>query len=175
MSHTMRVGSQPDRSDNFIHFVEVAKPPKALALAHLDTNTAQGVDIPRYAHAVINHGPAEVIQDYLVGPLPPSPETRMTNITYHNGPIPLNARNTFNWTLLADYAGRMLYPLEPVFADLFGATLTNGTLMPAGAGPMSYDGAWRRTWVQMRHHVPGSWLHGLDFYIYVSCTQLEAS
>ncbi|RXK35243.1 hypothetical protein M231_07497 [Tremella mesenterica] len=150
-------------NDNFIHYIEIYQPPKDLALSYLNNHSVQ---IPQYAHAIIHHGPEETIRDYLIGPLPISNETIMKNITYLN-PIPLNARNTFNWTILAEYGMKLLLPLEPVFNDLFNASLVNQTILPAATGPMSYDGKWRRSWVQMRYNVAGSWLHAVDFQFYV--------
>lgn len=107
--------------------------------------------------------------DYLIGPLPISHQTSIRPLSehYHN-PVPLNARSTFNWTVIAQFASKLLEPLNEATLDLFNGSVSENTLIAAGQGPMSYDGSWRRSWLQLRRNVPGSWLHGLDFYLYVS-------
>jgi primary-amine oxidase len=59
-------------------------------------------------------------------------------------------------------------PLDAVTIDLFNGSVLAGTLAAADEAPMSYDGKWRRSWIQLRRAAPGSWLLGVDFYIYVS-------
>lgn len=66
------------------------------------------------------------------------------------------------------FAAKLMEPLNEATLDLFNGTVSDKTLIAAGQGPMSYDGTWRRSWLQLRRNVPGSWLHGLDFYVYVS-------
>jgi hypothetical protein len=119
--------------------------------------------------AVMHNGTTNRINNYLIGPLPLSDATVISPMTemYHHPGIPLNARSTFNWTQLQIHVTRIIGPLEPIFIDLFNGSFTNGTLLPAGVGPMSYDGEWRRTWIQLRRNVPGAWLVPVDFYVYV--------
>lgn len=114
------------------------------------------------------HGPAEDIGDYLIGPLPPSDLTSIRPLTeiYHN-PIPLNARSTFNWTTIKTEVSRLVKPFDDIMQDLFEGSVLDGTLSLAGHSPMSYDGSWRRMWLQAKRTVPGSWLQGLDFFIKV--------
>jgi primary-amine oxidase len=67
----------------------------------------------------------------------------------------------------------MMGPLEEVTKDLFNGSVVEGSLSAAGEAPMSYNGKWRRSWIQLRRAGPGSWLLGVDFYIYVSCATGE--
>ncbi|KAL7423655.1 hypothetical protein Q5752_001236 [Cryptotrichosporon argae] len=159
-------------SDNVIHVVEAYQPSKADALAHL----ANGTHVDRYAHAIINHGPADVIVDYLVGPLPISNETTLRPLSenYHNR-IPLNARTTFNYVLLSELLLELLAPLDPVTSDLFNVSVSDGTVTAAGQAPMSYDGTWRRTWVQLKRDTPGAWLHAFDMYFLFDLTGTDVS
>ncbi|KAK4686906.1 hypothetical protein P7C73_g3209, partial [Tremellales sp. Uapishka_1] len=152
-------------SDNFIHFVEAYKPRKDDALAYL----SNGTEVPaKYAHAVIHHGVQELIADYLVGPLPISELTTIRPIkeNYHND-VPLNARCTFNWAVIGQFMKQVFEPMDDITRDLFNGSVFDNTLVGAGTAPMSYDGSWRRSWLQLRRNVPGSWLHGVDFYVYV--------
>jgi primary-amine oxidase len=118
--------------------------------------------------AIVNSGTNGTISDYLIGPLPISSKTSFRPLSeiYHN-PIPLNARATFNWTVLGMYVKEHVGPMDIVLADLFGGSVMNETILPAGVAPMSYDGTWRRTWLQLRRMMPGNWIRPLDFFIYV--------
>ncbi|WVW86168.1 hypothetical protein I302_108209 [Kwoniella bestiolae CBS 10118] len=161
-------------SDTFIHIVEAYKPSKDLALKYL---ADPELTVPRYAHAVIHNGTSESITDHLIGPLPLSINTTLRPLheIYHNHPIPLNARSTFNWAALADMTRLLFGPFEEIHRDLFNGTVEDGTLDVAGTAPMSYDGEWRRSWVQLRRAGPGAWLKGLDFYCYVDMTGTDPS
>ena len=130
---------------------------------------------PADAQAVMHNGTTNRIGNFLIGPLPLSEKTTISPLTdiYHNPDIPLNARSTFNWTQLHVQVSRIIDPLEPIFIDLFNGSFTNGTLVPAGVGPMSYDGEWRRSWIQLRRNVPGAWLVPVDFYVYVGWVQVS--
>ena len=125
--------------------------------------------------AVINRGSEEVIMDYLIGPLPLSPATTIRPLTeiYHN-PMPLNARSNFNWTRIRNDIGHLTEPIDEVLRDLFNGSVKDGSLSAAGHAPSSYDGTWRRMWLQLRRTRPGSFLQGLDFHIRVSETEFPS-
>ncbi|KAL1411966.1 hypothetical protein Q8F55_002959 [Vanrija albida] len=159
-------------SDNFIHLVEAYHPRKADALAYL-----AGGELPaRYARAVINHGPAEKVVDYLVGPLPLSPHTRIVPNTaiYHAG-VPLNARSTFKFPVLTEMITRIMSPIDDITRTLFNMSAFDGSLTISAQMPLSYDGAWRRTWIQLKHNAPGSWIRSVDFYALVDMSGTDAS
>lgn len=174
-------------SDNFIHLVESYHPKKADALAYLDGG---GVEVERYARAVINHGPAEKVVDYLVGPLPLSerttivPNTYVRGVHYHADPersaiyhagVPLNGRSTFNFPVLKDVIARIMDPIDDITRDVFNMSASDGSLTISAQMPVSYDGAWRRTWIQLKHNVPGSWIRSVDFYMLVDMSGTDDS
>jgi primary-amine oxidase len=121
---------------------------------------------------VVDRGADDVIVDYLIGPLPLSKDTTVRPLTeiYHQPSIPLNARSTFNWTNLGRYMAFALEPLNEVTLDLYGGVVGDKVLAVAGTGPMSYDGTWRRSWLQLRWDKPGGWLRPIDFYVYTDFT-----
>ncbi len=123
---------------------------------------------------MINHGPAEIITDYLIGPLPISNLTNIRPLSeiYHN-PIPLNGRNVFNWTAIRVNMYHFMEPIDDITRDLFNGSVLDDTLSAAGHAPMSYDGSWTRSWIQLRRNTPGSWLTGIDFFMRVSLPSLH--
>lgn len=100
-------------SDNVIFMIELYYPPKADALAYLES--PETVSPPeRYARVTIHHGSVPVIRDYLVGPLPIGGKTTtmepLTEI-YHREDIPFHA---------AGYAtGSELSTMISTFAPLY--------------------------------------------------------
>lgn len=110
----------------------------------------------------------ERISDYLIGPLPLSNATKLRPITeiYH-APIPLNARTTFNYAILAEAIGRLVSPLDDILHDLFNISTADRTLTLSAVMPLSYDGSWRRAWAQLKRERPGHWLHAVDFHFLV--------
>ena len=130
----------------------------------------------RYARAVINHGQREVVIDYLVGPLPLGPHTTIRELNeIYSAPVPLNARTTFNFTRLGAMVVRFMTPIDDITRDLYNISVMDRSLTISAQMPVSYDGSWRRTWVQLKRNFPGSFLHSVDFYYLVSCKRLVLS
>lgn len=144
--------------------METYPPHKAAALGYL----SRGKKVSRYARAVISHGTDDQIVDYLLGPLPFSEETAIEPLKIYHAPVPLNARTTFNYASLTRLMGRLLVPLDDITRDLFNVSAIDRTLTISAQMPLSYDGSWRRTWVQLKRAGPGSWIHPVDFYFLVS-------
>jgi primary-amine oxidase len=96
-------GAVSKLSDNHIFMIEAYYPPKTSVLSYFSSLSPS--DIPeKYARVTIHHGsaPEPVVKDYLVGPLPIGPSTRMEHLTeiYHLDAIPHNARgfDLRDWT-----------------------------------------------------------------------------
>lgn len=166
-------------SDNTVFIIEAHRPAKKDALRYLDDGAAAP---PKFAHAVIHHASRTppVIVDYLVGPLPISQETTMRPLAenYATPEIPLTARayQLADANGLGSFVHRVFGPLGELTMDLFGVRAdgyANDTLTAGGSSPVSFDGEWRRMWMPMKLNVPGSYLHSLDFYIYVDMTSLD--
>lgn len=98
-------------SDNVIFMIEVYYPPKADALAYLESPTT--VPPPdRSARVSIHHGSVPVIRDYLVGPLPIGSSTTIKPLTeiYHRDDIPFHAAGYVTGSelpiLISSFAGQ---------------------------------------------------------------------
>ena len=45
--------------------------------------------------------------------------------------------------------------------------LPNDTMVGGAVAPFSFDGSFRRGWVNWRKNLPGPWLHPVNFFQYV--------
>lgn len=102
-------------SDNTIYNLEAHYPPKADALAYLESPFS--VPVPdRYARVTIHHGARlePVVKDYLVGPIPVNARTEireMVNSRHRKG-IPYNARGyNVGDKEFHQFIGRVMSPL----------------------------------------------------------------
>lgn len=106
-------------SDNHLYIVEAYYPPKAAVLSYLSSPSTLDLS-PRFARVAIHHGAAQepIVKNYLVGPLPIGPHTRMSPLTdiYHIDPIPYNARpfDARDWTSPEIYSN-VAAPLAEAF------------------------------------------------------------
>lgn len=120
-------GAISKTSDNHIFMIEAYYPPKASVLSYFSSLSSS--DIPeKYARVTIHHGsaPEPVVKDYLVGPLPIGPSTRMEHLTevYHLDAIPHNARgfDTRDWTspeIFEKMAAPLMEAYKVIYAILF--------------------------------------------------------
>ncbi|EIN14536.1 amine oxidase catalytic domain-containing protein [Punctularia strigosozonata HHB-11173 SS5] len=167
-------------SDNYIFHIDALRPAKADALAYLNAPSEKTAPA-RYARVTIHHGSAAepYIQDYRVGPLPCTGETKIEPLTeiYHRNPIPYHARGFLDPRELAPLARKIIAPLAEVTQDLFGGValgFENDTLVTGASGPWSFDGSFRRFWISWRRNVPGPWLHPVNFFQYVDVSGTDA-
>ena len=61
--------------------------------------------------------------------------------------------------------------------ELFGGValgLPNDTLVGGATGPLSFDGSFRRGWINWRRNVPGPYLHPVGFFLYVDMTGTDS-
>jgi primary-amine oxidase len=183
-------------SDNSIYMIQAYYPPKADVLKYFSSLDPR--DAPaRFARVTIHHGAAlePVIRDYLVGPLPVNRDTEMRHLTeiYHTETLPYNARgyDALDWNVPEIYTKiaaplteaykashsnslfrRVLLVLAP--QELLGG-LPNDTLVAGGAGPFSFDGSFRRFWLNWQRDTPGFWLHPLNLWQYVDVSGTDPS
>ena len=189
----LTAGDKAFISDNYIYRIEAYRPPKKDAILYLD-NPDKTAPPEKYAHVVIHHGAASepYVQDYLVGPIPVSEKTTMRKLTevYHRDPIPYSARG---FTTLNEFAPLLLRIMQPLagatevcialrivcvlltckWQDLFGGVvrgLPNDTIVGGMSAPFSFDGSFRRGWISWRRNVAGTWLHPINFFMYIDTT-----
>ncbi|KZT20392.1 amine oxidase catalytic domain-containing protein [Neolentinus lepideus HHB14362 ss-1] len=158
-------------ADNHIFLIDAYQPRKADALAYVE-NPLSALRPAKYARVTIHHGTVPVIKDYLIGPLPISDKSEMTELkdVYHRDEIPYHARGVLVANELAPLVLKIMAPLAEATEELFGTSalgLVNDTMLAGVSAPWSFDGTFRRAWVSWRRNVAGPWLHPLNFFQYV--------
>ncbi|KAJ7767175.1 amine oxidase catalytic domain-containing protein [Mycena metata] len=182
--------------DNSISLIENFAPPKAEVLEYFDND---GTSPGRFAKIVLMLGAASPpsIGQYLLGPLPTPISTLSLSAAalelaplrhiYTNPDVPYTGRiYAQNGSYLQEFISQMLAPLRNATLELLGGVvhgpvqaaavgLEEPALVFGGTTPFSYDGSFRRTWIQLKGNAPGSFLKALDMYFYVDMTSMKAS
>ncbi|KAK0190361.1 copper amine oxidase [Armillaria mellea] len=167
-------------SDNVIFMIELYYPPKSAALEYLASPDA--VPPPdRFARVTVHHGVEPVIRDYLVGPLPVGgPGTSMKPLTdiYHREDIPFHAGGYAIGSELSLVVSKIAPDFGDALFDLFGGVARgyeNDTLIVGASAPFSFDGSFRRLWLNWKLNTPGPWLHPVNFFQYVDISGTDPS
>ncbi|KAG2357950.1 copper amine oxidase [Suillus spraguei] len=193
MNLNLTRGDTARPSDNSVYMIQAYYPPKADVLKYFSSLDLR--DAPaRFARITIHHGGAvePVIRDYLVGPLPVTLATEITHLTeiYHTETLPYNARgyDSLDWNL-PEINTKIAAPLMDAYKashhlaylvfltlsqELLGG-LPNETIVAGGAGPFSFDGSFRRFWLNWQRDTPGFWLHPLNLWQYVDVSGTDPS
>ncbi|KAJ6619998.1 amine oxidase catalytic domain-containing protein [Mycena sp. CBHHK59/15] len=185
--------------DNAISLIENFTPPKADVLGYFDSDITPP---QRFAKIILTLGAATPpsISQYLLGPLPVTISTlslssaplelRPLKHIYTTPDVPYTARLwAQNTTYVNKFMLKLIAPLRNATQDLLGGIVhsrgDNGSvyglvdqeadLLFAGSTPFSYDGTFRRMWVQLKKNAPGSFLKALDMYFYVDVTSMDPS
>ncbi|KAJ7081806.1 amine oxidase catalytic domain-containing protein [Mycena belliarum] len=180
--------------DNSIVLIETFPPPKADVLEYLDN---EGAAPKRFAKIILMLGAASppMIRQYLLGPLPDTISTlslaaaplelQPLKHIYTNPDVPYNARLwPQNNTHFEKFMLKLMAPLHNATQDLLGGTVetpaslhlamdNNADFVFAGTTPVSYDGTFRRMWVQLKKNTAGSYLKALDMYFYVEISSMD--
>ncbi|KAJ7111935.1 amine oxidase catalytic domain-containing protein [Mycena epipterygia] len=192
----LTTGNAATDLDNSISLIENFPPPKADVLEYFDQNAASP---QRFAKILLMLGGASPpsISQYLLGPLP-SPisaltlsaaplELRPLKHIYTSPDVPYTARLwAQNGTHTLKFFLSIMAPLRNATQDLLGGVVLGETPLPPGLGlepdlvfggstPFSYDGSFRRMWLQLKKNTPGSYLKALDMYFYVDVTSIDPS
>ncbi|PBK93948.1 amine oxidase catalytic domain-containing protein [Armillaria gallica] len=166
-------------SDNVIFMIELYYPPKSAALEYLASPDA--ISPPgKFARVTIHHGVEPVIKDYLVGPLPIGPETTMKPLAniYHREDIPFHAGGYATGSELSLVVSKIAPDFGEALFELFGGVARgyeNDTLIVGASAPFSFDGSFRRVWLNWKLNTPGPWLHPLNFFQYVDISGTDPS
>ncbi|XP_008570130.1 PREDICTED: retina-specific copper amine oxidase [Galeopterus variegatus] len=147
--------AQARPSDNCVFSVELQLPPKAAALAHLDSG---GPPPAREALAIVVFGGQSQpnISELVVGPLPHPSYVRDVTVERHGGPLPYHQRPLLKteFAQMWRHLKEVELPKAPVFlASVFnynGSTLTFLHASPSGL--RSGD---RATWIGLYHNISG--------------------
>ncbi|KAK7006189.1 amine oxidase catalytic domain-containing protein [Favolaschia claudopus] len=184
--------------DNSITLIENFTPPKEDVLGYFD---GEQTSPPRFAKIILDLGNASppTVGQYLLGPLPDvisklslstsAIELKLLRHIYTRPDVPYTARlyalnGTYTEKLFLD----IIKPLYNVTQDLLGGVVLGRrpgqvlsddpepkppTLLFAATTPFSYDGSFRRMWIQLKKDLPGSFLMALDMYFYVDFTSMD--
>ncbi|KAJ6512626.1 amine oxidase catalytic domain-containing protein, partial [Mycena sanguinolenta] len=191
------IGTAATDFDNSIALIENFPPSKADVLGYFDRDE----DSPqRFAQIVLALGAASPpsFENYLLGPLPEvisklslgdtSIELKPLRHIYTQPDIPYTARGCiFNETFTEKFLFDLVDPLYNAIQDLLGGVVhgrkgntpggadSEPNLIFGSTTPFSYDGSFRRMWIELKKNVPGSYLMALDMYFYVDFTSMDPS
>ncbi|KAJ6544977.1 amine oxidase catalytic domain-containing protein [Mycena vulgaris] len=197
----LTAGSVATDLDSAIALIENFPPPKADVLGYFDSDSSAP---QRFAKILLMLGAASppTISQYLLGPLPDtisalslraaSLELRPLKHIYTSPEVPYTARLwAQNGTYVEKFIFELMDPLHDATQDLLGGVVRgrrggSGThlthdvglepdLVFGGSTPFSYDGSFRRMWIQLKKNTPGSYLKALDMYFYVDVTSMDPS
>ncbi|KAK0491590.1 copper amine oxidase [Armillaria novae-zelandiae] len=147
-------------SDNVIFMIELYYPPKSAALEYLASPDAIS---PPGKFSRVTYSPWY----YLVGPLPTGPETTMTPLTniYHREDIPFHAGGYATGSELSLVVSKIAPDFGDALFELFGGVARgyeNDTLIVGASAPFSFDGSFRRVWLNWKLNTPGTDISGTD-------------
>ncbi|KAJ7683677.1 amine oxidase catalytic domain-containing protein [Mycena rosella] len=195
----LKPGAVATDFDNSISLIENFPPPKTEVLGYFDNNATAP---KRFAKIILMLGAASPpsIGQYLLGPLPDTISTLSLSAAvlelqplkhiYTNPDVPYNARLwAQNGTHFEEFMFKLMDPLHNATQELLGGVVTGRRgpqppgsthlaadapdLVFGGSTPFSYDGSFRRMWVQLKKNKSGSYLKALDMYFYVEVTSYD--
>ncbi|KAJ7168667.1 amine oxidase catalytic domain-containing protein [Mycena filopes] len=188
--------------DNSIALIENFPPPKAEVLEYFDGNAEAPGRFAKIVLMLGATSPQSIAQ-YLLGPLPTTistltlnaaaPELKPLRHIYTRPDVPYNGRlYAQNASHLQEFVRQMLAPLHNATQELLGGVVhgpqgrppaltvledsdpdSESELVFGGSTPFSYDGSFRRMWIQLKKNGPGSFLKALDMYFYVDMSAPE--
>ncbi|KAF1997734.1 amine oxidase catalytic domain-containing protein [Amniculicola lignicola CBS 123094] len=174
-------------TDNYVFWIDALHTNKSDVIPFID---GDGPLPPKYARAIIfQGGKADPdSQEYMIGPLPVSAETKIEKLDYiynggKGGTVPYNARyfdgprSAATEPLIAATMSNISDITAALFQGLvyFGSTDDRTTLTLTSGTPLSFDGtqAWRN--IMFRVPGPASYMTPLDFFLLIDCTGTDAS
>ncbi|KAF2017333.1 primary-amine oxidase [Aaosphaeria arxii CBS 175.79] len=174
-------------TDNYVFWVDALHTNKSNVLPYIDG------DAPfpsKYARAIIfEGGKADPdSQEYMIGPLPVSEETKIEKLDYiYNGPsggsVPYNARyfdgprNTATEPLIVSIMSNISDITAAMFqGGVYYGSKDNRTNLSLTSGtPQSFDGTTAFRNIMFRFPGPASYMTPLDFFLLIDCTGTDAS
>lgn len=168
-------------TDNYVFWIDTLHTNKTDVLPYL--SSCARPPPPKYARAVIFFGGKEDpdSQEYMIGPLPVGPETKVEKLDYiynggDGGRVPYNARY---------WDAKRSAPTEPLLISImssisditeallggsyFGSSSANTTLTTSSPTPVSFDGTQAFRSILFRYPGTASYLTPLDFYVLLDC------
>ncbi|KAH7309881.1 lysyl oxidase [Stachybotrys elegans] len=174
-------------TDNYVFWIDTLPVNKTDVLPYL--KSCSHPPPPKYARAVIFAGGKDDpdSQEYMIGPLPVGPETRVEKLDYifnggDGGRVPYNARyfdgkrSAATDPLLASIMANISDITEDLIGgSYFGSDNENTTLWVSSPTPVSYDGTQAFRNIMFRYPGPATYLTPLDFFVLLNCTGTDPS
>ncbi|KAJ7846914.1 amine oxidase catalytic domain-containing protein [Mycena leptocephala] len=154
--------------DNWISLIENFPPPKADVLGYFDADAASPQRFAKTPHLLplpnIFSGHFQphfqaLSKRRFSGTPTPQTHLHQSRCSLYRSAVGLN--NSYTEKFIKD----VMTPLHNATQDLLGEFTT----------PFSYDGSFRRMWIQLKQNTPGSFLKGLDLYLYLDMTSMIPS
>lgn len=174
-------------TDNYVFWIDTLYTNKSDVVPYLE-DPRMGPP-PKYARAIIFRGAIDEpdSQEFMVGPLPVGPETRIQPLDYiynggRGGSVPFNGRYFDDVRSAATEP--LLVSIMAEVADITGELIrgvyhgrndNRTNLATTAATPMSLDGTTTYRTVQFRFPGPATYLLPLDFYVMLDCPGLDPS
>lgn len=174
-------------TDNYVFWIDTLHTNKSDMVPYLED--ARMGPPPKYARVIIFRGAIDEpdSQEFMVGPLPVGPETRIERLDYiynggRGGSVPFNGRY-FDGVRSAA-AEPLLISVMAEVADIteelvggvyYGRNEGRTNLATTAAMPMSFDGTTTFWTVQFRYPGPTTYLLPLDLYVMLDCPGLDPS
>ena len=166
-------------NDNAVFIIDTLPLNKSDVIAFLD----HGGPKPRpYARVMIHEGgkPEPVAQEYMVGPLPVTGETRVDKLDYiyngdMGGSLPYNARSNDPARMLAGdaFLAAAMQPVADIVSTLFpgaaffGTGDERSTLAHSAGTPLTFDGTEAFVNIGFNFKGPALYIIPIDFYILI--------
>ena len=112
---------------NYILSTEVLRPNKSQALDYVDKRSETRP--PRWAHVIIFHGSGDeaTLDEYMVGPLPPTEETQVRSLTfYHNSGKSSSPNLVPDSTSLKDWPYSIADEISDITQNILGSIINSG-------------------------------------------------
>lgn len=174
-------------TDNYVFWIDTLHTNKSDVLPFLDGDAAMPA---KYARAIIFEGGKEDpdSQEYMIGPLPVSAETKIQKLDYmynggSGGSMPYNARyfdgprTTASDALVASVMSNISDITAALFQGgvYYGASDERTNLSSTSGTPISFDGSQAFRNIMFRFPGPASYMTPLDFFLLIDCTGTDPS
>lgn len=173
-------------NDNYLFYIDTVPLNKSTAVAFLDGSGPQPL---QYARAIVFEGGREepISQEYMVGPLPVSPETTIQKLDYiynggSGGSVPFNGRTFDAMRILASdpLLVEVMSNITDITQELLGGVWygdydDRSTLTSITTSPSSFDGTSAFRIVVFKFPGPASYLRSVDFYLMIDITGTDTT
>lgn len=179
--------SEANLTDNYVYWIDTLPTNKSDVLPYVDG--CKSSQPPKFARAIIFRGAIEEpdSQEYMIGPLPVSPKTKIEKLDYiynggRGGSQPFNGRNfdsvrsAATEPLLISVMTNISDITEKLIGGVYYGSSDERTSLTSTTGtPMSYNGTQSYRTVMFRYPGSATYLIPVDLYVLLDCPGLDPS